>query len=153
MRDPTRSAARQHSDAPVNTDIKGSIRQSDRQRGRCLITKHAPFTPLHALTSPSSRLEYHLTTADTRLIDDVTMYYSTSACTAICKLCNVQHRVSLCLIQQQPRWIGHVIRMPENQFLRKLFYEKLVRGSRSQESKKKRFKDRSHSILKQCTPH
>jgi len=54
------------------------------------------------------------------------------------------------IIQQQLRWIGHVIRMPKNRLPRKLFYGELAHGTRNSGGQKKRYKDRLHSILKQC---
>ena len=52
------------------------------------------------------------------------------------------------IISQQLRWIGHVIRMPENRLLRKLFYRELIRGHHIPSSQKKRYRDHLHSILK-----
>jgi len=54
------------------------------------------------------------------------------------------------IISQQLRWIGHVIRMPENWLPRKLFYGELVHGQRTPGDQKKRYRDHLHSILKLC---
>ena len=40
----------------------------------------------------------------------------------------------------QLRWTGHVIRMPNEQFSKKVFYGELQEGKRSQGGKKKRYK-------------
>ena len=58
--------------------------------------------------------------------------------------------VECLIISQQLRWIGHVIRMPENRLPRKLFYGELVQGQRTPGGQKKRYRDHLHSILKLC---
>ena len=58
------------------------------------------------------------------------------------------------IIKRQLRWIGHVIRMPENRLHRlprKLFYGELTSGYRSCGGQRKRYKDHLHSVLKQCS--
>ena len=41
----------------------------------------------------------------------------------------------------QPRWTGHVIRMPDEGLPKTVFYGELQEGKRSQGGKKKRYKD------------
>ena len=55
------------------------------------------------------------------------------------------------ITKRQLRWIGHVIRMPENRLPRKLFYGELSSGYRSSGGQRKRYKDHLHSVLKQCS--
>ena len=54
------------------------------------------------------------------------------------------------IIKQLLRWVGHVVRMPENRLPRKFLYGELAEGHRSQGGQKRRFKDHLKSALKQC---
>ena len=46
----------------------------------------------------------------------------------------------------QLRWTGHVIRMPDEQLLKKVFYGELQEGKHSQGGQKKRYKDTSKPL-------
>ena len=48
----------------------------------------------------------------------------------------------------QLRWTGHVIRMPDERLQKKVFYDKLQEGKRSQGGQKKRYKDTNKTSLK-----
>ena len=48
----------------------------------------------------------------------------------------------------QLMWTGHVIRMPDKQLPKKVFYGELKEGKRSQGSQKKRYKDTLKKSLK-----
>ena len=48
----------------------------------------------------------------------------------------------------QLRWTGHVTRMPDEWLPKKVFYEELQEGKRSQGGKKKRYKDTLKASLK-----
>ena len=52
---------------------------------------------------------------------------------------DAKHAVVLKLAQL--RWTGHVIRMPDERLLKKVFYGELQEGKRSQGGLKKRYKD------------
>ena len=54
------------------------------------------------------------------------------------------------LLQRQLRWLGHVIRMPDNQLPRRLLYGKLTEGQRSVGRPKKRFIDHIKANLLKC---
>ena len=48
----------------------------------------------------------------------------------------------------QPRWTGHVIRMPDERLPKNVFYGELQEGKRSQCGQKKRYKDTLKASLK-----
>ena len=52
------------------------------------------------------------------------------------------------VMKAQLRWSGHLVRMPGNRLPQKIFYGKLVKGKRSQDGKRKRYKDCLKSTLK-----
>ncbi|XP_078674752.1 uncharacterized protein LOC144912888 [Branchiostoma floridae x Branchiostoma belcheri] len=54
------------------------------------------------------------------------------------------------LLQRQLRWVGHVIRMPENRLPRQMLYGELSAGKRTVGGQRKRFKDCLKSNLKSC---
>jgi len=54
------------------------------------------------------------------------------------------------LLQRQLRWLGHVIRMPDNRLHRRLLYGKLTVGQRSVGRSKKRFIDHINANLLTC---
>ncbi|KAI8493649.1 hypothetical protein Bbelb_285700 [Branchiostoma belcheri] len=54
------------------------------------------------------------------------------------------------LLQRQLRWVGHVIRMPENRLPRQTLYGELSAGKRTVGGQRKRFKDCLKSNLKSC---
>ena len=53
------------------------------------------------------------------------------------------------VITRQLKWVGHVIRMPENRIPRQVFYGELKTGHRSIGGQKKRYRDQLNSWLKQ----
>ena len=60
--------------------------------------------------------------------------------------CSIESMV----IKRQLRWVGHVIRMPENRLPKQLFYGELSQGHRSVGGQKKRYKDHLNAVLKRC---
>ena len=54
------------------------------------------------------------------------------------------------IIKRQLRWVGHVIRMPENRLPKQLLFGELTEGHRSVGGQKKRFKDHLNALLKKC---
>ena len=54
------------------------------------------------------------------------------------------------IIRRQLRWVGHVIRMPENRLPKQLLFGELSEGHRSVGGQKKRFKDHLNALLKKC---
>jgi len=52
------------------------------------------------------------------------------------------------IAERQLRWIGHVIRMPENRLPRRVLYGELKEGRRSAGGQHKRFKDCLKATLK-----
>ena len=62
-----------------------------------------------------------------------------------------QRCIEALVVQRQLRYIGHVIRMPENRLPRQILYSELASGRRSQGGQKKRFKDHLQSVLKKCS--
>ncbi|XP_076031963.1 uncharacterized protein LOC143019868 [Oratosquilla oratoria] len=54
------------------------------------------------------------------------------------------------IITHQLRWVGHVIRMPENRLPRQALYGELRDGTRVTGGQKKRFKDQLKRNLKKC---
>ena len=54
------------------------------------------------------------------------------------------------IMKRQLRWVGHVIRMPENRLPRQLLYGELLEGTRSVGGQKKRYKDQLKATLKAC---
>ena len=52
------------------------------------------------------------------------------------------------IIKRQRRWVGHVIRMPENHLPKQLLFGELFEGHRSVGGQKKRFKDHLNALLK-----
>ena len=53
------------------------------------------------------------------------------------------------VITRQLKWVGHVIRMPENRIPRQVLYGELKTGHRSVGGQKKRYRDQLNSWLKQ----
>ena len=53
------------------------------------------------------------------------------------------------VITRQLKWVGHVIRMPENRIPHQVFYGELKTGHRSVGGQKKRYRDQLNSWLKQ----
>ena len=54
------------------------------------------------------------------------------------------------LTKQHLRWLGHVIRMPEQRLPRQILYGQLAEGSRSAGGQRKRYKDHTKMLLKKC---
>ena len=54
------------------------------------------------------------------------------------------------IIKRQLRWVGHVIRMPENRLPKQLLFGELSEGYRSVGGQKKRYKDHLNVLLKKC---
>ena len=52
------------------------------------------------------------------------------------------------IIQNQMRWVGHVIRMGDDRLPKQLFYGELLKGKRPQHKPKKQFKNIIKSNLK-----
>ena len=52
--------------------------------------------------------------------------------------------------KRQLRWLGHVIRMPDNRLPKQILYGQLKDGQRRQGGPKKRFKDQAKVTLKKC---
>ena len=59
-------------------------------------------------------------------------------------------RVEHLLVQRQLRWLGHVIRLPDNGLPRRLIYGELLQGQRSVGRPKKRFSDYIRITLQKC---
>ena len=55
------------------------------------------------------------------------------------------------LAQRQLRWLGHVIRMPEDRLPRQVLYGELSQGQRSAGGQCKRYKDNMRATLKKCS--
>ena len=55
------------------------------------------------------------------------------------------------LVQQQLRWLGHVIRMPSNRLPRRLLYGELSAGQRPANRPKKWFMDHVKAIQLRCS--
>ena len=58
------------------------------------------------------------------------------------------HNMHTVLKLVQLRWTGHVIRMPDKQLSKKVFYGELKEGKRSHGGQKKRYKDTLKNSLK-----
>ena len=54
------------------------------------------------------------------------------------------------LLRTQLRWAGHVVRMPENRFPKRIMYGELSSGKRSHGGQRKRYKDTLKAALKSC---
>ena len=54
------------------------------------------------------------------------------------------------LSRRQLRWVGHVIRMPDERLPKQVLYGELSEGLRSAGGQKKRFKDHLKRTLKKC---
>ncbi|KAJ8375401.1 hypothetical protein SKAU_G00059810 [Synaphobranchus kaupii] len=54
------------------------------------------------------------------------------------------------ITQHQLRWLGHVIRMPQNHLPRRMLYGQLHHGRRSAGGQKKRYKDQLKTVLRKC---
>ena len=54
------------------------------------------------------------------------------------------------ITKRQLRWLGHVIRMPDNRLPKQVLYGQLKNGHRRPGGPKKRFKDQVKSSLKKC---
>ena len=58
--------------------------------------------------------------------------------------------VEATVTQHQLRWLGHVIRMPEERLPRKVLYGQLHLGQRLAGGPKKRYKDQLKTAMKKC---
>ncbi|XP_061924343.1 uncharacterized protein LOC133663674 [Entelurus aequoreus] len=58
--------------------------------------------------------------------------------------------VEATVTQHQLRWLGHVIRMPEERLPRKVLYGQLHLGHRLAGGPKKRYKDQMKTVMKKC---
>ena len=54
------------------------------------------------------------------------------------------------IVQRRLRWVGHVIRMPENRLPRQMMYGQLTEGQRSVGGQRKRYKNCVNTSLKAC---
>ena len=54
------------------------------------------------------------------------------------------------ITQRQLRWVGHVIRMPDDRLPKQILYGQLKDGRRRPGGPKKRFKNQVKSLLKKC---
>ena len=54
------------------------------------------------------------------------------------------------LTKRQLRWIGHIIRMPDNRLPKQILYGQLGTGHRRPGGPKKRYKDQIKNSLKKC---
>ena len=54
------------------------------------------------------------------------------------------------LTRRTLRWVGHVIRMPEERLPKQVLYSELAEGARLAGGQKKRFKDHIKKTLKEC---
>ena len=62
------------------------------------------------------------------------------------KSCSIESLI----MKRQLRWIGHIIRMPENRLPKQLLFGELSQGNRTVGGQKKRFKDHLNALLKKC---
>jgi len=59
-------------------------------------------------------------------------------------------RIEAFLLKGQLRWVGHVMRMPENRIPKQVFFGQLASGKRPQRGPARRYKDTLRINLKQC---
>ncbi len=60
------------------------------------------------------------------------------------------YTITATIAQNQLRWIGHVIRMPDSRLPKQVLYSQLVEGKRAPGGQKKRYKDNIKTNLKKC---
>ncbi|XP_061891552.1 dickkopf-related protein 3b isoform X2 [Entelurus aequoreus] len=65
-------------------------------------------------------------------------------------LCKTNYHPAPTITQHQLRWLGHVIRMPEERLPRKVLYGQLHLGHRLAGGPKKRYKDQMKTVMKKC---
>ncbi|KAJ3606704.1 hypothetical protein NHX12_026223 [Muraenolepis orangiensis] len=58
--------------------------------------------------------------------------------------------ITATIAQNQLRWTGHVIRMPDSRLPKQVLYSQLVKGKRAPGGQKKRYKDNIKTNLKKC---
>ncbi|KAJ3585932.1 hypothetical protein NHX12_012339 [Muraenolepis orangiensis] len=58
--------------------------------------------------------------------------------------------ITATIAQNQLRWTGHVMRMPDSRLPKQVLYSQLVKGKRAPGGQKKRYKDNIKTNLKKC---
>lgn len=60
------------------------------------------------------------------------------------------HTITATIAENQLRWTGHVVRMPDSRLPKQVLYSQLVEGKRAPGGQKKRFKANIKTNLKKC---
>jgi len=69
--------------------------------------------------------------------------------TDVLRICDITG-IEMMLLQEQLRWVGHVVRMPDIRIPKQVFYREVEAGRRLPGGPVKRYKDSLKTNLKAC---